>query len=305
MSEYNIADMVAHHCEYRKDTIRKAKPIVDDEVINVAREVTLCNDSGDFPIASNQFEFLERHREWVGSSTLFNIYGLNNYSTSFVTNGVTDAFNDFYYLHDNIAVMRGEYTYHRDLGIDVLDDINDIQCDSALIISYPFSATGNPHTMWDDIMKLCAERNVSVFVDCCLFGISNVSDLDVSHEFITHVAFSFSKMFSTSGIRTGVLYVRNDYKTPLKLQNEHMYTQMAGQRIHLHLMNTFSPDYIFQKYRDKQISICESLGIHVSDTIIFGITDDTDFDYFERDSYINRLCITYALQTNKTELRSV
>lgn len=305
MSEYNIADMVTHHCEHRKDKIRKAKPIVDNEVIEVIREVTLCNDSGDFPIASNQFQFLEQHREWVNSSSLFHIYGLDTYSSSFVTNGVTDAFNDFYYLNNKIAVMRGEYTYHRDLGIEVLDDIDDIQHDTALIISYPFSATGNPHVMWDKIMTLCAERNVNVFVDCCLFGISKVKELDVSYEFITHVAFSFSKMFSTSGIRTGVLYVKNDYNTPLKLQNEHMYTQMAGQRIHLQLMNTFHPDYIFEKYRDNQVSICNSMGIDVSDTVIFGITNDRDFDYFERDGYINRICITYALQDNCIELRDV
>ena len=304
MDRDTISEMITYHCEFRKDTIRKAKPIVDDDIINVVREVAICNDSGDFPIASNQFAFLDTHKLWVQSSKLFNIHGLDDYA-SLVTNGVTDAFNDFYYLHNKISVMRGEYTYHRDLGIEVLDDISTIQHDTALIISYPFSATGDPHSAWEDIMRTCEQKRIKVFVDCCLFGISNVADLDVFYDFITHVAFSFSKAFSTGGIRTGVLYIRNNDLTPLRLQNEHMYTQMAGQIIHTELMNSFSPDYIFNKYRDRQLKICETLGVKASDTVIFGTTDDPQFDDFERDMYINRICITYALQQNRKELKGI
>jgi hypothetical protein len=280
----------------REDAIRKAKPIIDSEVVAVMSTVDFINNSTDHSILFDQFAFVEAYDIWIHTSELFKISGLFSFPNKLVTNGITEAFSDFYEAYTNIQVMRGEYTYHRDLGHVVLDDYKDIEEHSALIISYPFSATGNVHPEWDKIIDVCNKRNVSVFVDCCLFGVAEIDDLDVQIDCITHVAFSFSKTFGTGGLRTGMLYKKNVDKTQVELLNSHFYTQMAGMKLHYKLMQHFTPDYICNKYRDKQVELANSLDIEPSDTVIFGISTDKKYDHFERDAYINRLCLSYALQ---------
>ena len=291
----NINEMISANMEYRNPMIRKAKPIVDLDIISAMKNIEYVKKTSDLPIAENQIEFLHLHKKWIKSSKNFKISGLNDFE-SLVTYGVTDAFNDFYFLNKKIYVMRGEYTYHRYLGYPVIDDIEQITSHSALIISYPFSATGNVHPEWENIIKVCEERSIKIFVDCCLFGISKVDELDLSSHCITHVAFSFSKTFSTAGNRTGVLYTRDKTFTPLKNQNAHFYTNMIGQAMHMVLMSSFSPDYMYDKYRSKQEKLCNEFGIEASDTIIFGTSNSSEFDYFERDGYTNRICLTYSLQ---------
>lgn len=286
------------HCEHRKETVRKAKPIIDSEVTGVMKTVDIINDSTDHAILFDQFAFLEAYDIWIHTSEKFKIMGLHTFPHRLVTHGITEAFTDFYetQFRANVQVMRGEYTYHRDLGIKVLDDYKDIEANSALIISYPFSATGNAHPDWDRIMMLCNEKNVDVFVDCCLFGVSEVEKLDTTHKCITHVAFSFSKTFGTGGMRTGMLYKRNIDGTQLETTNANFYTQMAGMRLHYKLIKQFSPDYMCGKYRDRQVELCKKLEIEPSDTVLFGISNKEEYDYYERDSYINRICLAYALQ---------
>ena len=93
-------------------------------------------------------------------------------------------------------------------------------------------------------MTVCEDKKIKVFVDCCLFGVAEVPALDLNHDCITDVAFSFSKTFATGGLRTCFVYRREERKTPLELLNSHFYTQMAGMKIHYELMNKFSPDYM-------------------------------------------------------------
>tara|TARA_B100000497_G_scaffold120394_1_gene148830 strand:- start:9307 stop:10227 length:921 start_codon:yes stop_codon:yes gene_type:complete len=284
------------HCENRKDAIRKAKAIVDEDVIEVGSSVSIFNDSYDFSILHDQMAFIEQYDKWIHSSKKFKIKGLDKFPIRLVTNGITDAFTDFYENAIDLNVFRGEYTYHKDLGIPVLESFSDIEENMFIIISYPFSATGNVHHDWSKIMRICEKKNCEVFIDCCLFGVSEVEALDLSYDCITHVAFSFSKTFSTGGLRTGILYKKLREQTPLQLQNEHYYTQMAGMKIHSELMKEFSPDYMCNKYRDKQVELCKKLEIEPSDSVIFGISNKEEHKHFERDGYINRLCLSYALQ---------
>lgn len=289
-------DIVTELFEHRKTAIRKAKPIVDRDIISCVSNVNIFNTSSDTPIAHNQYQFIDDFIGWVNSSEIFKINGLETFENVLVTNGITDAFNDFYYLNKNVFVLKGEYLYHRDIGINVVDTIYEIPSHSSFIISYPFSATGNVHDDWDKIIQVCEDRKINVFIDLAFFGVSSVPDLDVSSECITHIAFSFSKAFATGGMRTGVMFTKEATVTPISNQNKFGYTNMAGQIIHHELIRNFSPDYIYSKYREKQIGVCRDMSITPSSSVLFGVSTDRKWDYYDRDGYINRMCISYALQ---------
>ena len=216
-----------------------------------------------------------------------------DFSNAYITSGVTDAFNDFYFHYKDICVLKGEYSYHKDLGIKEIDHIGEIKPYSALIISYPFSATGSVHPDWNNIISICEARHVSVFLDVCLFGVAYNLNLTVPNC-VTHIAFSFSKMFDTACYRTGILYTRYKTNTPIANQNAWYYTNHLGAQIHSHIMDTFDCDYIVNKYKHRQIEICSEYDIQVTDTLLFGISSDSKWNYFER-GITNRMCVSHLL----------
>ena len=63
------------------------------------------------------------------------------------------------------------------------------------------------------------------------------------------------------------------------------------------LCNNFEPDYNHNKFRDKQIEICDDLVIEPSDCVIFGLADEIhpEFSEYDRGSWWKRVCISKLL----------
>jgi len=270
------------------EPIRKAIPVKDENVKNTIDCFDFVNQHSKLILPQT---FAEKHKTWVESSKNFRVK--IEFDHAYVTYGVTDAFNDFYFLHNNISVLKGEYSYHRDLGINVLDDIGYIKPYTALIISFPFSATGKPHKDWKRIIEICEQRHIDVFLDLCLFGVSYDCDLEIP-DCVTHCAFSFSKTFASSCFRTGILYTRYKQQTPIANQNAWFYHNQLGAQIHYDLMCKHSPDYIVDKYLKSSLEICKKFNIEPTNTIIFGTSDDDKWNRFNRD-ITNRMCISELL----------
>lgn len=227
--------------------------------------------------------FTKKHRTWLSNDT-FKCVGLEKFQNAYVTDGCTGAFNDVY--KDTCFVLKGEYPYHRDTGCAIeVADFNQVPANSRLVISYPFAETGNPHKSWNEILQFCDLHGIKIFIDACLTGVS-CGVLDLLHPAITHVAFSFSKAFGTGHARIGVLYSIVDAPSPAKITNHYLYINHNNTYLHYQLMNNFSSDYVFIKYREKQLQICKERNLHVSDCVLFGLEND------------QRRCITRLLCNN-------
>ena len=245
----------------------KAIAIVDDEV----RAFIKTNFVFNIERVVSPMVFIRKHRNWLTNSNFY-IRGLDRFEHAYITNGCTDAFNDFY--NNNVYVLEGEYTYHRDANKATVTQIDSIPPDSRLIISYPFAATGNTHKEWDYILNYCSNNNILIFVDACLSGVS-LGNLDLMHPSITHIAFSFSKAFGTGHVRTGVLYTKSSVASPALVTNKHLYINHNNTYLHQQLMENFSSDFIFCKYRFKQINICKEHNLVQSDCVLYGLENDS------------------------------
>lgn len=227
--------------------------------------------------------FTKKHRSWLLNNS-FKCIGLETFQYAYVTNGCTGAFNDAY--KDVCFVIEGEYSYHRDTGCATeVADFVQIPDNSRLIISYPFARTGNTHVDWDEILNFCFLHKIKIFVDACLSGVS-CGLVDLSHPAITHVSFSFSKAFGTGHARVGVLYSKNDSPSPAKITNQYLYINHSNAYLHYQLMNQFSSDYIYAKYRQRQLQICKEHNLHISNCVLFGLENNS------------RRCITRLLCNN-------
>lgn len=240
-------------------------------------------------------EFCSKYKDWILSSKLNVINGLDQFPFVCYSNGTTEAFDKFYVKHRTrrFRCFRGEYVYHRLTWRNSWPDWKwlDDECldtNDAVVISLPFSDTGNAHSLHEALLDKCDELGIPVLVDCAYFGICEGLNFNFSHKCITDITFSLSKVFPVAHARIGIRFTRVDDDDPLFVVNKIGYTNRLGSQIGLQLINKFSPDYIYIKYRGKQLEICKDLNVTPSRTVLFGIGGDSWQEY-NRGTATNRL----------------
>ncbi len=278
---------------------RQANPINDPEIIqfldDLQRDYPFFREDFPSPIGEFKTKFLQSFEQWRKANPHSQVIGIDNWST-YVTSGTTESFTNFLlkYPERTTYVLNGEYPYHKMVGARTLRDFKELPTNAKLILSHPFSATGNTHRNLNDILYFCTERSIPVLLDCALLYVSQIPPLNIEpFTCIDWVCFSLSKSFSSGRFRAGVLYTKSvEHKIPLQVLNEWSYLNHLSLKIHIQLMLNFSSNFIFNKYRAQQLDLCGKLEVEPSDCVLFGISDNPKYDEYTRSGIINRLCLS-------------
>jgi histidinol-phosphate/aromatic aminotransferase/cobyric acid decarboxylase-like protein len=244
-----------------------------------------------------QSKFLNEYQAWIMATKNNCVIGLDEYKYACYSNGTTEAFDKFYAKHSKkrFRFFKGEFVYHRLSCRNNNYDWNYIEDDKldsndVVIISLPFSDTGNAHESLHTVLTTCEELKIPVLLDCAYFGICNDITFDLRYKCITDVTFSLSKSLYAAHLRIGMRLTREDDDDPLFVTNKIGYINRTSAYIGRMLLRNFSPDYIYNKYRDRQIKYCNILNVEPSNCVIFGIGDDRWNDY-NRERETNRLSL--------------
>ena len=238
--------------------------------------------------------FCSKYLDWIKSTKLNTIQGLEKFPYAAYANGTTEAFDKFYMKHNKrrFRCFKGEYVYHqiawRNFDWKFLED-DAIDANDAVVISLPFSDTGNEHVHMQQLLQTCTELNVPVLVDCVYFGVCSNIDFDFTHECITDITFSLSKAFPVAYARVGMRLTKVDDDDALLMLHKIGYTNRIGAALGLQLIEQYSPDYIVNKYLEKQIELCSALGVVPSNTVLFGIDKLNKYPEYNRGGPTNRL----------------
>jgi hypothetical protein len=256
-----------------------------------------------------QDEFLELYPQWITSSKLNTVTGLETFPKRHVSLGTTQAMDDFvlYTLKTKrrLRVLKGEYGYAREISdcdniCNAVDDLP-LERNDALLISAPFSATGDIHPRWNELINTCNELNIPVFVDCAFYGTCLDIHLDFNQPCIDTVAFSPTKSLNCGNMRTGMIFTkRTGRDCSLEILTEwhhgiHIHTYIA-----YNLMQNFGPDTIPNAYRDIQLKACEHYNLKPSKTIHLGLGGE-EWIHYDREGICNRIGLRNAIYDyNKT-----
>lgn len=238
--------------------------------------------------------FCEKYLDWITSSKLNSFNGLEQFPYAAYSNGTTEAFDKFYMKNNKrrFRCFKGEYVYHqiawRNWDWKFLED-GVIDDNDAVVISLPFSDTGNEHSQMQQVLQTCSNLNVPVLVDCVYFGVCSNINFDFDHKCITDITFSLSKTFPLAYARVGMRLTRTDDDDSLLMLHKIGYTNRIGASLGVKLMEQFSPDYMVEKYLQKQIDLCNSLGVTPSNTVLFGIDTNNSYPEYNRGGPTNRL----------------
>jgi hypothetical protein len=279
-----------------------ARPILDAEVFEFLRKINgvdLFEGSSVSPISEQITDFKAEFCTWMNEFAPAFFQQSHSWN-SWVVAGVSEAIEAFNTCHQDkpYFVLRGEYPFHKMMGAQVAESIEQVPKGSRLFISHPFSATGNAHFHLKHILQQADQKEITVFVDCAYLLNSNLKLGDVfSHSCIDAVAFSLSKFFCTGRTRAGLLFTRSLWKNSAVVAlNQWSYVNQLSLKIHRLLMAQFPADFIWNKYRRFQLEICQQLEIEPSNTVLFGLSHDPSYQQFSRSGIVNRLCLANSLE---------
>ena len=247
-----------------------------------------------------QYEFVDVYSNWV-QSTKHNLFkGLEAYPYRVVSNGTTEGFDKFYINNHSrrFRIFRGEYMYHAASWKDKFQwayiDDDKITSNDAVIISMPFSDTGNVHDSTVSTLDICAELGVPVLIDCAFIGLCSGIEFDFDHEAITDITFSLSKTFPISSFRIGMRYTKQDTDDGLLVHQKTNYTNRIGAAVALELLKQYDCDHNWNRWHHNQNQFCQELSVEPSHTVIFGL-GSSQWQQYNRGGVTNRLCFNRYL----------
>lgn len=256
--------------------------------------------------------FVKKYVQWIHTTKNNSIIGLENYQYACFSNGTTEAFDKFYCKHNKkrFRFFKGEYLYHRlscrnnNLNWAYIED-DTIRINDVVIISLPFSDTGNMHEQMESILQTCNIIDIPVLIDCAYFGVCSGIKFDFSHPCIKEITFSLSKSLYSAHLRIGMRLSKVDDDDPLFVTNKIGYVNRLSAHIGHQLIENFNPDYIYNEYVDRQEKICDILKVTPSNSVLFGIGGDS-WNEYNRDRNTNRLSFHKFLhKSNLDEVKKI
>ena len=156
-------------------------------------------------------EFLNTYRNWITNSKLNNILGLEAFGVSAFANGTSEAFDKFYLKNctRRFRCFQGEYMYHPASWRNYfpnwarLED-EPLDANDAVVLSLPFSDTGDIHSEYNNLMTQCTLQGIPVLIDMAFFGTTGGLEVNIDFPCVTDVTFSLSKTFPIAHARAGM-----------------------------------------------------------------------------------------------------
>ena len=280
------------------DKFRGGRAIPDLQVKKFWENIN-TNEIGDVLINNtNTAEiFLDTFHEWIQSSKLNNIKGLLNYRT-FIA-GTSQGFDSFWMRHHDrrFRCFEGEFFYHKANWKKFHNwcylDYDAIRKGDAVIISLPFSDYCTEHPRMKEVLYNCEEVGAPVLIDCAYYGIASGVDFDFSnYSCVEDIVFSLSKGFyQANKLRAGIRYSRYFRDDNIDIMNEWNQLNHLGAYLGTKLLNEFSSDYTFNKFRKRQEEYCKLHNLKPTDCVPFAFSSDGQYNDLNRGTDVNRLCI--------------
>tara|TARA_B100001248_G_scaffold261476_1_gene252801 strand:- start:3353 stop:4279 length:927 start_codon:yes stop_codon:yes gene_type:complete len=253
-------------------------------------------------------KFLDAYPKWIATSKLNKFTGWEDFPYRYISDGTTQSLDWFHYWvmsqGRTLRTFRGEYPYHRDALLDgqwtqdrYIED-SPLRPGDAVLISVPFSASGELHPQFNWLMEECNKHDIPVLVDCAWFGTCYDIEVNVNYDCVKMVTFSTTKGLSCGNWRSGITFSKID-EGGLQVQTEWGHGVLLSMSIACSLFEAFTPDTIPKRYKEMQHIVCEHYGLKPTRTIHIAsteLTDEIKNTSFNRDGLYGRVNIKEALK---------
>jgi hypothetical protein len=241
-------------------------------------------------------------KNWLTTTELKSLKGLDAFPHYDCVQGTSQAFDMFVLrniAHRTIVTLRGDFQYHKCIGkygnFKEVDSELSLNKDMALIISWPFSGTGDNYIVRRTLAR-CNELQIPVMLDLAYWGISKDIHIDLDqYPCIVEVVSSLSKPFFTlANHRVGIRYSRQYLDDGVSMQNEVEMQNKYSMSLGVSYMNKFSADWTWNTVNDRYVETCKRLNLEPTNCVTFGQGGEEYADH-NRGPGVNRVCISELL----------
>lgn len=221
-------------------------------------------------------EFLERADFWIDNHKRVHYNGLSDFTRRDAILGTTHQIDELHMLHGkNIAVLKGEYKYHRrltDFKVKQMfhNDPEQLVPGDVWVVSYPSCITTGLIDNMSDWLDHCERIGVPVHIDGAWYGQCRNFSFDVTHPAVQSVSVSLSKALGMGSQRIGIRYSRERVNGPIAIMNDFNYANVSDMWIGAHMMDHFGPDFWWGNYEHLYEKVCADFGLKESDSIHVG-----------------------------------
>ena len=280
-----------------------ASSVIDPEMLSIVYDIIfdLANQGQFLQDLEIQNKFLSDYQAWIQASQLNQLSGLDQFPIAAFSNGTTESFDKFYLKNSTrrFRCFRGEYMYHQAAWRNYFPTWKYIEDEplaagDAVVISMPFSDTGEIHHESMSVLDQCDALGISVLIDCAFFGICQDIKFNFDRPCISDITFSLSKSFPVANLRIGMRLTRTDDDDSLLVHNKTNYNNRLACAVGVQLLKTCTADYNVNTWRKTQLKFCEQLGVVPSRSVVFGL-GGPEFSKYNRGGKTNRLCFAKYL----------
>lgn len=275
--------------------LRGAKPIVDSKIKIFIESL---NPSKELYNENIQQEFLKRFYDWIASSKLNNLQGLEQFTNRKLVAGTAQAFDHFYWRHKNktFRMLDGEFMYHNAVlknGGKTKTLKHPLEPNDAVIISVPFSDYGTQHPKLKSWLEQCQEFDIPVLLDFAYFPCTKNIDLDLTYfPCVETITFSISKAFyGAEFLRVGMRLERKNTDDGIDVFNSVEMVNRVSLSIANELIKNYPVDHNWLTYEDVYTRVCEENNLETTDCIMFGLGGE-EYAEYNRGTEVNRVCIS-------------
>lgn len=295
--------MMPHQPDLKRLVFGGASAVLDSDMSGITNQLVsnaaLADALNDLTV---QHRFVAAYQSWIGASERNRLQGLDAFAVTAFSNGTTESFDKFMLKnhHCRFRCFRGEYMYHGAAWRNYFPnwcyiEDQDLAAGDAVVMSTPFSDTGNVHAGAAWLLDQCDRLSIPVLIDSAFFGICSDIEFDYDRDCVTDITFSLSKTFPVSHLRIGMRLTRLDDDDSLLVHHKTNYTNRLGAAVGLELLATYGADHVVDQYKATQIRLCAQLDIQPSHTVIFGL-GGAEYGQYNRGGATNRLCLARYLK---------
>lgn len=258
--------------QYTKNDLTKTLRSIQDKEFLDFRESWFKNSYKEF----TRDEFMDIADTWFKSSKLNNLHGWERFDKIDMTTGNTQYIETFFirYGQDNFQIIDNEYAYYSLMGKYGVK-VNELKPNIPLIITLPHYGYGGLRPEWDQVLKVCEERNIDIHIDFAWITMAKGIEIDLSHPCIKSFAMSLSK-FGMLWNKVGLRWSKQRTMDSITIMN-HYYGPINSNKFSCgaHMMLRFERDYLWNKYGDYYKELCKSLNTYSTNLVnVIRFSDD-------------------------------
>jgi len=255
---------------------KRHRPMYVSEFVNLRKSMSM----NDYPKDYSDYTkfFLSEIDTWIQSHTFVKYHGLENFRRRDVILGTTQQIDELHWNYkERIAVMEGEYKYHRrltDYKVKQINDYKKLSEGDVFVASMPSCITTNGHEDFEQLLDHCLVKRIPVHIDGAWFGQCRNFELDVSHPAIQSVSVSLSKALGMGSNRIGIRYTREKVNGPIAIMNDYDYVNISDMWLGVESMRRFGSDFWWKNYGELYSKVCKDFNLEETDSIHLGRSGD-------------------------------